>query len=447
LFGRRDSARIRARRADALRPVTRPLPNELLERVEFVHVHKSFTWHSNREVPQVDPKNDLHSDPQDELQNHLGNSSDSRNKDPYLIDLSNPPPPNTNSYKRNTEKTLELRKYDPGTEGTIADSDTPTLQLAPILNEDTLLVDRWNAKLDLVLTNDGLFSETTDDTSRQIRLENSTVDDLLSDTTANLPNRPNPFEKFSETSLKVLASNPRTPARILSWLATHFNPEVRTLVARNRSALPETIWLLAKDYDEAVRLAIAEHLEADRGVLKALCQDTSPLVAWRAKNTLYLLKAGARTGNNMEALPQPPLTDTHHRMQNPFRNLGPSENEESDEELAFLKVIAQKSTTPPSRLAELSRHANKEIRAIVAENANATLETLWNLSKDSVAEVKLKLTENYNCPIEIIEALQDDKDSYVAWQARNILLKLMGESYGDIALPEEQINPRLVHSR
>jgi hypothetical protein len=110
-------------------------------------------------------------------------------------------------------------------------------------------------------------------------------------------------------------------------------------------------------------------------------------------------------------------------------------------------VIAQKSTTPPNRLAELSKHANKEIRAIVAENANAPVETLWNLSKDSVAEVKLKLTENYNCPIEIIEALQDDKDSYVAWQARNILLKLMGESYGHIALPEEPINPRLVHSR
>ncbi len=84
---------------------------------------------------------------------------------------------------------------------------------------------------------------------------------------------------------------------------------------------------------------------------------------------------------------------------------------------------------------------------MVAENANSPLETLWFLSRDQVADVKLKLTENYNCPIEIIEALQDDKDSYVSWQARNILSKLMGEFYPGVNLPEEPTNPRLLHSR
>jgi hypothetical protein len=113
---------------------------------------------------------------------------------------------------------------------------------------------------------------------------------------------------------------------------------------------------------------------------------------------------------------------------------------------SFLKVIAQKSSTPARRLAELAKHANKEIRALVAENANAPIETLWILAKDPAAEVKLKLTENYNCPIEIIEALQEDKDSFVSWQARNILVKLMGQPTAPINLTEEQMRTPLVHS-
>jgi hypothetical protein len=324
----------------------------------------------------------------------------------------------------------------------------------PKKSKDTVFINQWDCTPDLTLTADGVLKKSVEQEGQnQLGLEKSGVEEIFVDfdTTANLPDRTNPFEKFSESSLILLAANPRTPARILSWLASHFNHEIRVMVARNRSALPETIWLLAKDYDESVRLAIAEHLESDRAVLKSLCDDASPLVAWRAKNTLYLLKSGARTHNNLEPLPTESLHST--RAVNPFRVLtdGPNdrsgEPDESDEEMAFLKVIAQKSSTPPRRLAELAKHANKEIRAMVAENANSPLETLWFLSRDRVADVKLKLTENYNCPIEIIEALQDDKDSYVSWQARNILSKLMGEFYPGVNLPEEPTNPRLLHSR
>jgi hypothetical protein len=282
-------------------------------------------------------------------------------------------------------------------------------------------------------------------------IDNQRVEDLLSDidTTENLPDRSSPFDKFSESSLKALAGNSRTPARILSWLASHTSPEIRALVARNHTALPETIWLLAKDYDESVRLAIAEHLEADRAILKMLSNDTSPLVAWRAKNSLYLLKAGARTVTNLEQMPQALHSDAPRRTANPFKSLVPTTRAEPDpneEELNFLKVIAQKTSTPARRLAELAKHANKEVRALVAENANSPLETLWYLAKDPVAEVKLKLTENYNCPIEIIEALQEDKDSFVSWQARNILVKLMGQPTTPINLTEEQMRAPLVHS-
>jgi len=315
-----------------------------------------------------------------------------------------------------------------------------------------ILAQEWDIQPGLNLTAAKATPESLDAQAKMHSVEGQSMEDLFSnfDTTSSLADRGSPFEKFSEASLKVLAGNPRTPARILSWLASHLSPEVRSLVARNRSALPETIWLLAKDYDESVRLAIAEYLEADRAILKMLSNDTSPLVAWRAKNSLYLLKAGARTGTNLAQMPQGLLSsDLSKRAPNPFKNLAPGRSEPeavNEEELNFLKVIAQKSSTPARRLTELAKHANKEIRALVAENANAPLETLWTLAKDPAAEVKLKLTENYNCPIEIIEALQEDKDSFVSWQARNILIKLMGQPITAINLTEEQMRTPLVPS-
>jgi len=319
-------------------------------------------------------------------------------------------------------------------------------------SDGKILAQEWDIQPGLTLTASRATPESLDAQAKLQSVEGQSMEDIFSnfDTTSSLSDRSSPFEKFSEASLKVLAGNPRTPARILSWLASHLNPEIRALVARNRSALPETIWLLAKDYDESVRLAIAEYLEADRAILKMLSNDTSPLVAWRAKNSLYLLKAGARTGTNLAQMPQALLsTDASKRAPNPFKNLAPGRSEPevvNEEELNFLKVIAQKTSTPARRLTELAKHTNKEIRALVAENANAPLETLWTLAKDPAAEVKLKLTENYNCPIEIIEALQEDKDSFVSWQARNILVKLMGQPTTPISLTEEQMRAPLVHS-
>ncbi len=267
-----------------------------------------------------------------------------------------------------------------------ASANSSEIIASEMKERETVLVNEWDCKTDLVLTIDALLPDKNDD-------EQNTI------------------EKFSEDSLKQLAASHGTPARILSWMASHVNPEIRALVSRNKSALPETIWLLAKDYDESVRLSIAEDLDASRAILKTLCDDPSPLVAWRAKNTLYLLKAGARTGSNFSKLPSPLITSgTQARPPDLAKNSSSTRgqadiSDPNDKELDFLKVIAQKPSTPARRLAELARHPSQEIRALVAENANSPIETLWGLAKDFDGAVKLKLTENYNCPIEIIEAL------------------------------------------
>jgi hypothetical protein len=251
---------------------------------------------------------------------------------------------------------------------------------------------------------------------------------------------------LSEASIKVIAGNPRTAGSVLSKLAMHANPEIRATVARNQNALPETIWLLAKDYDEAVRLAIAEHLESSKDVLRALCDDANPLVSWRANNTLSVLAGSAKTARRSQ-----PIQVAEEEACSDASELAPKSRskDQSDEQVEFLKLVAQKSNTPARRLIELAKHENSQIRATVAENANTPLEALWSLAKDAVADVKVKLADNYNCPLEIIEMLQQDSDDYVAWRARTILSKLTGQGYH----PDEAVDgdprtsPRMVHSR
>jgi hypothetical protein len=272
------------------------------------------------------------------------------------------------------------------------------------------------------------------------------TNELASQQETKPPKHSHPFANFAAESLLVIAGNPRTPSSTLCWLATHFNPNVRAVVSGNKNALPETIWLLARDYDESVRLAVAEHEQDDEKVLKALCHDESPLVAWHAKQTLaVLLKKMAeetvKPGDNTIAGHQ--TIDVLAAMQDQL----PKKFKDSVDEIEFLKLIASKTTTPPHRLATLARHPNHEIRALVAENTNSPRDVFWLLAKDSVVEVKIKLTDNYNCPVEVIEYLQDDSDSYVAWQSKNIMAKLLGDATPDMFEDDSSAaSQRLLHT-
>lgn len=52
-------------------------------------------------------------------------------------------------------------------------------------------------------------------------------------------------------------------------------------------------------------------------------------------------------------------------------------------------------------------------------------------SKDSESLVKTKVTDNYNCPIEILEAMKEDEDAYVAYQAHSVLNRVLGAGFTD----------------
>jgi hypothetical protein len=321
------------------------------------------------------------------------------------------------------------------------------------LDGETLLVERWNCIPELTVAAEEPSEvvpslavkekpKTSKDKSTKIRENRSAKAASQAD-----PEQSHPFANFSAESLQVIASNIRTPTSTLCWLATHFNPDVRATVAKNSSALPETIWLLAKDYDEAVRLSVAEHQLVYEKVLKALCHDESPLVCWHAKQTLDLFaKQMADQSEEVRGSSRPihQTADVIAIMQERL----PIRFSDSVEEIEFLKLIAGKTTTPGYRLATLAKHPNPEIRGLVAENTNAPQEVFWLLAKDTVVEVKAKLTDNYNCPVEVLEHLQDDPDSYVAWQSKNIITKLLGKDVPAIFEDDSSLSSqRLLHTQ
>ncbi len=319
---------------------------------------------------------------------------------------------------------------------------------------DTLMVEHWNCIPELTAPTEEppevVPSLTVKDKPKSGKNKDKKpkgAAKLASQVDTKPPEQSHPFANFSVESLQVIASNPRTPTSTLCWLATHFNPDVRCTVARNISVLPETIWLLAKDYDEAVRLAVAEHQQDYENVLKSLSSDESPLVAWHAKKSQALLE-NRRTEHSEQLSTSSRIIRQTADVIAVMQEHLPIRFRDSVHDIEFLKLIASKTTTPGYRLATLAKHPNHEIRGLVAENTNAPREVFWLLAKDDVVEVKAKLADNYNCPMEVLEYLQDDQDSYVAWQSKNIISKLLGKEVPTLFEEDTSLSTqRLLHTQ
>jgi hypothetical protein len=229
----------------------------------------------------------------------------------------------------------------------------------------------------------------------------------------------NAFSNFSPAALQKVARNFNTPPSTLKWLAAHYRAEVRQAVATNANADVEIMTMLAGDAEEGVRIVLAGNPSLTRSVLLKLCDDPSPLVSEKAKNILYEQSKSAisqKTGENPIVVKRPaeanPVKAVFPEIssENTLCETGHSANAKSKKELEliereFLQVIAEKSTTPPRRLAELAVHPDKIIRGIIAANPNSTPEILWQLAKDESMDVRRKLLGNYNCPEEIINHL------------------------------------------
>lgn len=233
-----------------------------------------------------------------------------------------------------------------------------------------------------------------------------------------------PYDRFSESSLKLIAQNPKTPSGALSWLAAHRDPHIRAAVAKNPSTPIETYWVLARDHEASIRYSIAENLYMRPEILRELSRDRNPLIATTAQASLHSVRETL-----MNALPPSSLfekknaADTAEQKSTELCAEGPQKPEQlGDEE--FLLMIANKSTTPPRRLKDLANHAQSAIRASVASNPNTPAEVLWLMARDADPTVKIKLAGNCNLPEEILDILKEDKDSFVAKAALKVQNKL-----------------------
>jgi hypothetical protein len=235
-----------------------------------------------------------------------------------------------------------------------------------------------------------------------------------------------PYDRFSESSLKLIAQNPKTPTGALAWLAAHRDPHIRAAVAKNPSTPIETYWVLARDHEASIRYSIAENLYMRPEILRELSRDRNPLIATTAQSSLHSVRETI-----MNALPPSSLIEKKNSESTPHKattsasvsEAEPTKPEQlGDEE--FLLMIAHKTTTPPRRLKDLANHVESTIRGAVAENPNTPSEVLWQMARDTDPTVKIKLAKNCNLPEEILDILKEDRDAYVAKAALKVQSKL-----------------------
>ncbi len=207
------------------------------------------------------------------------------------------------------------------------------------------------------------------------------------------------FANFSPSALQVVAKNPNTPMSTLKWLAAHYRVEVRQSVALNENIDIEILDVLSRDGEDIVRTSVLDNAKLSHDLLVRLCDDNSPLVAEKAKNILYeKTKHLLKSGQNPILVPS---VKVEIAQQAKTEKINDQESKLIERE--FLAVIAERSTTPARRLAELAMHPDSTIRSLVATNPNITPEIFWRLAKDPLPEVRIKLLGNYNCPKDVIE--------------------------------------------
>jgi hypothetical protein len=97
---------------------------------------------------------------------------------------------------------------------------------------------------------------------------------------------------------------------------------------------------------------------------------------------------------------------------------------------ADLQRIAEDPKTDADVLTSLSRSEQIEVRASVADNANAPRSALLNLVFDPSVDVRFRMAENHGIPGDLLRILTTDENPYVSCRAIKTLDRL-GTLFGD----------------
>ncbi|MCA9804788.1 MAG: hypothetical protein KC777_22610 [Cyanobacteria bacterium HKST-UBA02] len=243
---------------------------------------------------------------------------------------------------------------------------------------------------------------------------------MISDITADFPSSTNPFKNTSGSALKEVALAESTAESTLKWLSENADPEIRQAVAINQKCPEAILKRLSKDPIGSVRLGLLDNPAVPPSLVVDLINDSNPLVSLRAYEVLDLL----RKESGLEPLKRPGSAGPSRTVQDMPGMKSSLTAEETAEVIEFLKMIARRHSTPTGRLSELAGHPSAEIRAEVARNAKASIDTLLSLAHDQDVRVRTELIRNSSCPIEVLEVLQNDRDLDVASFARSELSRI-----------------------
>lgn len=278
----------------------------------------------------------------------------------------------------------------------------------------TRLADEWH-----------LAGESAPLANRRLDQHSSEVE---MDITADFPTSPNPFSASTNHALAEIAKAKSTPVTTLTWLSDNPNIEVRKATAGNANTPGAALRKLSKDWDASVRLAVLDNAKVPIDVITDLSNDTNPLVSLRACYALDERRKSVESALSKTPPPAQTVKDIPNlQAYNKYMQPGAAQNlslQTTPEAIEFLKLVAERQSTPPQRLAELSNHPSAEVRASIALNCNTPLNVLWRLSLDVDPIVKSALTKNEGCPIELLRELMRDNDRAVRRQAQNEVTRL-----------------------
>jgi len=262
-----------------------------------------------------------------------------------------------------------------------------------------------------------------------------------------------------------VAANQQTPPETLRKLANDVDNTVRLSVATNPNTPSDVLRNLTRDASkltaseaQSALCARGDVVEAERKSHSLLSNNrfnttSNHLVAsytsldavvpdgindgskadseWQSLNTDGAQKAYKQQKDTVKDLKFNPSVSNPNGPRDIAKELrphsafdSPPENASPQDKIAFLKMIATRLSTPPTKLTELAQNESIEIRAAVAENINTPAEAFAILAKDSQAQVKLRVIDNSNCPTQILEMLQEDQDPYVGYEAKNQLKRI-----------------------
>lgn len=250
----------------------------------------------------------------------------------------------------------------------------------------------------------------------------------ISDVTADFPTTNNPFERTSDnnTTLLGVASSNGTSAKTLNWLASNPDPEIRKAVAHNPNVPLELLRKLSEDWDGTVRLAALDNAAVTNDIITSLLNDANPLVSLRA---CYALDQRRKVTNGSSSKAAAVTIKDMPNLR-AYQDYLRSSKEEaitadpSHTAINFLKIVAERLTTPSQRLTELSNHPDSEVRAAVAGNSKSPMEALWRLAQDMDPMVRTTLAQNQSCPVELLQQLLKDPNRKVKGTAMIELHKI-----------------------